>query len=385
MCKYWAFQLLSHHACSRDEMWSTCSVCVVTHCAHLYMLFEWVYCSHTQSVDRRFFSRQPKLVLTQRKKSQIARPWRMLRIPTARLPIGLVPRWWRWRSCLARDPDEVVCRFLRDSLWNLQPFELLFFSLSNLLTARDGSVVLLSLCQVVCILFSLEQCQVVDWVVAEVFCLAWECNASIFEFSLLLLRRRHDSPVQFDRIALCSVFFPPDFWQRVSVRFAGVPTRKYRWVVSLLFLTCLFRASVSLCSAFFVFQRAFFELLFRCVVHSLSFRRSVFGTTTAALLDNKARDWGDVAVVLRELCWSLRRLHISFTAAMNYPDFPVGIAVKTLLFVGIFAQFEDLCVVHVSEEILRFFAELVDLLRLAQVLIQVTIAKHSRTSSWILQ
>ena len=61
-----------------------------------------------------------------------------------------------------RDPDEVVGRFLRDSLWNLQPFELLFFSLSNLLTARDGSVVLLSLCQVVCILFSLEQCQVVD-------------------------------------------------------------------------------------------------------------------------------------------------------------------------------------------------------------------------------
>ena len=39
-----AFQLLSH-ACSRDEMWSICSVCVVTHCAHLYMLFEWVFCS----------------------------------------------------------------------------------------------------------------------------------------------------------------------------------------------------------------------------------------------------------------------------------------------------------------------------------------------------
>ena len=188
-------------------------------------------------------------------KPSVDRAGRMLRIPTARLPIGLVPRWWRWRSCLARDPDEVVCRFLRDSLWNLQPFELLFFSLSNLLTATDGSVVLLSLCQVVCILFSLEQCQVVDWVVTEVFCLAWEGNASIFEFSLLLLRRRHDSPVQFDRIALCGGVF--------STRFLTTSLCTIRWrtitKISLGGFRALsdvpFWASVSLCSTFFVFQK----------------------------------------------------------------------------------------------------------------------------------
>ena len=40
------------------------SVCVVTDGAHLYMLFEWVYCSHPPSVVWKFFSRQPKLVLT---------------------------------------------------------------------------------------------------------------------------------------------------------------------------------------------------------------------------------------------------------------------------------------------------------------------------------
>ena len=34
------------HACSRDEMWSISSACVVTHSAHLHMLFEWVFCSH---------------------------------------------------------------------------------------------------------------------------------------------------------------------------------------------------------------------------------------------------------------------------------------------------------------------------------------------------
>ena len=48
--------------------------------------------------------------------------------------------------------------------------------------------------------------------------------------------------------------------------------------------------------------------------------------------------------------------------------FPVGIAVRALLFGRIFAKFEDLGVVHVGDQVLRFFAELVDLLRLAQVL-----------------
>ena len=41
---------------------------------------------------------------------------------------------------------------------------------------------------------------------------------------------------------------------------------------------------------------------------------------------------------------------------------------RTLLFGRNFAKFEDLGVVHVGDKVLRFFAELVDLLRLAQVL-----------------
>ena len=39
-----------------------------------------------------------------------------------------------------------------------------------------------------------------------------------------------------------------------------------------------------------------------------------------------------------------------------------------MLFGRGFAKFEDLGVVHVGEQIFRFFAELIDLLRLAQVL-----------------
>ena len=39
-----------------------------------------------------------------------------------------------------------------------------------------------------------------------------------------------------------------------------------------------------------------------------------------------------------------------------------------MLFGRVFAKLEDLGVVHVGDQIFRFFAELVDLLRLAQVL-----------------
>ena len=53
---------------------------------------------------------------------------------------------------------------------------------------------------------------------------------------------------------------------------------------------------------------------------------------------------------------------------MDKTNFPIGIAVRTLLFGRIFAKFEDLGVVQVGDQILRFSAELEDLLRLAQVL-----------------
>ena len=64
----------------------------------------------------------------------------------------------------------------------------------------------------------------------------------------------------------------------------------------------------------------------------------------------------------------MRRFHISSTTAIDYTSFPVDIALKTLLFRRVFAKFEDLGVVHVGDQILRLLAELVDLLRLAQVL-----------------
>ena len=61
-------------------------------------------------------------------------------------------------------------------------------------------------------------------------------------------------------------------------------------------------------------------------------------------------------------------LKISSTTAKDNADFPVEIANGALLSGRVFAKLEDLGVVHFGDQILRFFAELVDLLRLAQVL-----------------
>ena len=69
------------------------------------------------------------------KNSQIVRPWRMLRIPTARVP----PRLF---------VEHPACFRVNRVVEFFNFFELLFFSLSYLLTARDGSEVLLSPCQV---------------------------------------------------------------------------------------------------------------------------------------------------------------------------------------------------------------------------------------------
>ena len=74
------------------------------------------------------------------------------------------------------------------------------------------------------------------------------------------------------------------------------------------------------------------------MVHSLSFRSSVIGSATVVLLNNVARDWGDVVVVLLEVCWTPRRFHISSTTAVDQPNIPIGIALKTLLFGRIFRK-----------------------------------------------
>ena len=90
----------------------------------------------------------PKL----RKNSRSVRPWRMLGIPTSRRPMGSIPICWPWRSCRQVSPPLLIeppaCLRVNQEVVFFDALECLSFSLSNLLTARDGSVVLLSPCQV---------------------------------------------------------------------------------------------------------------------------------------------------------------------------------------------------------------------------------------------
>ena len=112
----------------------------------------------------------------------------------------------------------------------------------------------------------------------------------------------------------------------------------------------------------------FLKHLLRLEVHLLSFRSTVLNSTFSVFLDYVSRDSGEVTVVLVELRWTSRTLHFSSTTATDFSGFPVSIALRTLRFGRIFAKFEDLGVVHVGDHVLRFLAELVDLLRLSQVL-----------------
>ena len=93
-----------------------------------------------------------------------------------------------------------------------------------------------------------------------------------------------------------------------------------------------------------------------------SAQRLLFFVITCPLIEVTSRLFWSNSVGFREDFIFLPQLQ------QIIPDVPVGIAVKTLLFGRIFVKFEGLGVVQVDNQILRFSAEVVDLLRLAQVL-----------------
>ena len=319
----------------------------------------WVYYSHTPLVGWRFFSKQPKPVLTLRNKnSPVARAWRMLRIPIAHLLMGLVPCWRRWRSCLQFCPRSWQSCMQVSPLPVVEPstwfrvnrmvtfvvaLKLLSFSLSYLLTARNGSVFFLGRCQVLVMqsfAFSFRLSKVgslIEWLLSSSFC---------------IYRENPMLPI-LNSLSSCS---------GVDVFLHGILSYNIIWCSfhPMAHNDFLYSSSAYHRESFVGWRPCVFSLwglfkhLSRLVIHLLSFRRSMLHSTTAVLLDHIARDWGDVTVVLVELCWTHRRLHISSTAAIDYSYFPVGIAVKTLLFGRIFAKFEDLGVVQVGDQVLRF-------------------------------
>ena len=250
----------------------------------------------------------------------------MLRIPIARLQLGLVPRWRRWGSCL-----QVGLRSWRICLQVSLPR--LFVEPPNCFRVNQRSrvlrcpliVVLFAVlfvdCEeclcilvgflpgarraIVCILFSLEQSRVVDWVIAQFLMCIYRENPQLRIFNSLSACSGVDVLLHGDSVVQhYVVFFQTCGWHWLSLIFLGIPTWKYRWMASVFFLSGLFKH------------------LSRLVVHLLSFRRTVLVSTTAVFLDHLSRDCGDVTVVLVDFCWTPRRLHISSTAAVDHSHFP---------------------------------------------------------------
>ena len=181
-----------------------------------------------------------------------------------------------------------------------------------------------------CILSSLEQSQVVNRMVAELLLnSAWESNQCVE--SWILSARRCASPRRFCCTTLCVILSTR--WQTTSLC--------YDW------LACHRESIVGWRPCFF--WRAFFSILFRQVVHSLLFRRSVPGSTTCCSSQSRIQGWGEVTAVLVELCWNCARISYLYHNCIRlYLFFPVGIAVRTLLFGRIFEKSSKISVLFIS-------------------------------------
>ena len=138
-------------------------------CAALYVLCLWVYCLHSPSIGWRFFPQATENYPTLRVNfhhSSSLEECQLLVFPT-----GIILMRRRWRICLQVSPwlfKEYPSRFgVNHEVEVFTAFELLSFSLTNLLAAMDGSMLLLSLCQMLVMqafafYFFFEQSQVVD-------------------------------------------------------------------------------------------------------------------------------------------------------------------------------------------------------------------------------
>ena len=138
------------------------------------------------------FLQATEAVLTAREIiSPIVRAWRILRIPVARLPMGLVPIWrrWRsrlqvgprsWRSCLQVSPRPFVepptCFWVIRVVMFFVALKLLSFFAVLFVDCEEWFCILLGSLPsarhaIVCTLFSLEQSRVVDWVLPRPLCI----------------------------------------------------------------------------------------------------------------------------------------------------------------------------------------------------------------------
>ena len=202
------------------------------------MLHLWVYCSHSPSVGWRVCLQATHIdsnceeIFTHRqvlKKGEI---------PNCSSSNGFDPNAMTMTK-LSAGFTATYSR-VNNAVGFFKSVELLFFSLSYLLTAMDGSMFLLGPCQVLVMhsfAFSFRLSKVrslIGWLLRS-FCVQREkpmlrilnSLSSCCDVDMLLQGKSVIWPDVF--------FFPPDQSQRSPVRFAGVPSCNCRWVVSVFF------------------------------------------------------------------------------------------------------------------------------------------------------
>ena len=253
-------------------MWSYCALYVLTHRAH-------TCCMSACSVH------------THRRLSGS--------LSTAsRRPMVTVPICWRGRRrqvSLRLFIQPPACSKIDWIVILFNSLKRLSFSLSYLLVASNGSILLLSPCHIFVVqslAFSicLSKIRSLMW---------WLLSTVLIQFENPMFRILNSlssccvwmilqgNSVMQHYVLLC----PSNIWQRLSVCVVVMPSLEYGWMSSMLGLTSFLQHFLSL------------------VQLSLSFRRSMFGTGSVIIV-----------VVLVELLSSLRRFSTSSASAINNAD-----------------------------------------------------------------
>ena len=287
MCNPEPLQLLSH-ACSRDAMWSCC--------ATLYVLYLWVYCSRLPSVGWMIFSRQPKPVLTLRKITN-RQGLKNAKNSNCSSSTGFGPTLTTMTKLFADWPRPFVepptCFRVNRAVIFFVALKLSSFSLSYVLTVRNGSVFFLGPCQVLVVQsFALsyrlsEIGSLIEWLPRS-FCIYRE-NPMLRILNSLRSCRDVDVLLHGDSVVQHHVVLSTR-WLIMTVCIL-----RRRTIVKLsldgvrAFPVGPFQASVSPGSTSFVFQKV------RAWLHDCFFFFEK---------NHVSRDWSDVTVVLFELCWN---------------------------------------------------------------------------------
>ena len=106
------------------------------------------------------------------------------------------------------------------------------------------------------------------------------------------------------------------------------------------------------------------------VVHGLPHRWSMSGTMGEILFGDVPGNWQDVVSCFVQLSIPFCRLHALAACAVDNARFPIESAIRALYFGRSLAKLNVFRVAHAGDQLLRVFAERIELFSLVQILYQ---------------